>query len=55
MVADVPGVHVAPQVGDGLVFDPRQYHSVDPATGGRRVAVAFFLALTSAGHLAVWS
>lgn len=48
-------VTVAPEVGDGVFFNPRHYHAVTAAQGGRRITVAFFLAITGAGELIVWS
>lgn len=55
VVSDAQKVTVAPAVGDGLFFDPRHYHAVAASTGGRRIAVAFFLAITGTGSLIIWS
>ncbi|UUS31636.1 MULTISPECIES: proline hydroxylase [Streptomyces] len=49
-------VELPPHVGDGLLFHPGHFHAVAPNRGpGRRVAFAFFLGLTTSGHLVVWS
>jgi hypothetical protein len=41
--------------GDALLFDPRNFHSVDPSGGGRRIAVSFFMGLTIQGEIIIWS
>jgi hypothetical protein len=41
--------------GDALFFDPRNFHSVDPTGGGRRIAVTFFMGLTVQGKIIIWS
>jgi hypothetical protein len=46
---------LAPARGDALIFNPQNYHAVDPCPGQRRIAFAFFLALTTAGQLIAWS
>jgi hypothetical protein len=44
------------EIGDALLFDPRNYHAVRPAIGeGRRMALAFFLGLGADGGLTAWS
>ncbi|WP_149181993.1 proline hydroxylase [Streptomyces sp. TRM49041] len=49
-------VRLPPHLGDALLFNPAHFHAVDANTGpGRRVAFAFFLGLTTSGHLVVWS
>ncbi|MBB6547285.1 hypothetical protein [Nonomuraea rubra] len=50
-----PSVSVNPDVGDAIMFDPRNYHLVTPCTGGRRITLSFFVGLTGAGPLVVWS
>jgi hypothetical protein len=50
-----PYLRVAAEAGDALLFDPRNYHAVAPAVGGRRVALAFFMVLTARGDLLLWS
>lgn len=37
------------------MFNPTHIHAVKPNRGGRRIAAAFFLGLTSAGQLIYWS
>ncbi|MFF3327628.1 hypothetical protein [Streptomyces sp. NPDC002889] len=48
-------VSLAPGLGDALLFNPENFHSVEPNPGGRRIAFAFFLALTTTGQLIAWS
>ncbi|MEU6070545.1 proline hydroxylase [Streptomyces sp. NPDC047082] len=48
-------VRLTPQLGDALLFNPANFHAVEPAHGGRRIAFAFFLGLTTSGQLIVWS
>jgi hypothetical protein len=48
-------VRVSPRVGDGLLFNPANFHAVEPNPGGRRIAFAFFLGLTTTGQLIAWS
>lgn len=48
-------VSVTPQLGDALLFNPANFHAVEPNPGGRRIAFAFFLALTTTGQLIAWS
>ncbi|GAA2811313.1 hypothetical protein GCM10010441_39960 [Kitasatospora paracochleata] len=48
-------VSLTPQLGDGLLFNPANYHAVAPNRGGRRIAFAFFLGLTTTGQLVAWS
>ncbi|MFJ9461368.1 proline hydroxylase [Kitasatospora sp. NPDC101447] len=47
-------VSLTPQSGDALLFNPANFHAVEPNTG-RRIAFAFFLGLTTAGQLIAWS
>ncbi|GAA2785297.1 hypothetical protein GCM10010441_07820 [Kitasatospora paracochleata] len=48
-------VDLAPRIGDGLLFNPANFHAVEPNPGGRRIAFAFFLGLTITGQLIAWS
>ncbi|GAA2382315.1 hypothetical protein GCM10010420_00220 [Streptomyces glaucosporus] len=50
-----PSVRLQPEVGDAVLFDPRNFHSVGPITGGRRVTLSFFIGVTGDGSLSVWS
>ncbi|OII59749.1 hypothetical protein [Streptomyces sp. CC77] len=56
-VADRQRVDLPPHLGDALLFNPANFHAVEPnAPGpGRRIAFAFFLGLTSTGRPVVWS
>lgn len=43
-------------VGDAIFFDPRNYHRILPRRGaGRRVTLSFFVGLSGAGDLIIWS
>jgi ectoine hydroxylase-related dioxygenase (phytanoyl-CoA dioxygenase family) len=48
-------VSLTPQLGDGLLFNPANFHAVEPNRAGRRIAFAFFLGLTTTGQLIAWS
>ncbi|MFF8994068.1 proline hydroxylase [Streptomyces sp. NPDC014983] len=54
-VRDYQSVSLTPELGDGLLFNPANFHAVEPAPAGRRVAFAFFLAITTTGQLIAWS
>jgi len=42
-------------LSEELLFAPAHLYAVRPSEGQRRVAFAFFLGLTSTGHLVYWS
>ncbi|MFF4948819.1 proline hydroxylase [Streptomyces chattanoogensis] len=48
-------LRLPPRLGEALLFNPANFHAVEPNPGDRRVAFAFFLGLPSTGHLAYWS
>lgn len=48
-------LRLPPELGDALLFNPTNFHAVEPCASGRRIAFAFFLGLTSTGHLVYWS
>lgn len=48
-------ITLAPELGDGLLFNPNNFHAVQPNPGQRRIAFAFFLGLTTTGQLICWS
>lgn len=54
-VEDCQHISLTPELGDGLLFNPANFHAVDPNPGGRRIAFAFFLGLTTTGQLIAWS
>ena len=54
-VAGRQSVSTALELGDGLLFNPANFHAVDPNPGDRRIAFAFFLGLTTTGQLIFWS
>jgi hypothetical protein len=55
VVEHCQSVALAPRRGDVLIFNPQNFHAVTPSRGGRRIAFAFFLALTTTGQLIAWS
>jgi hypothetical protein len=56
LTQDVPSVKVRAEVGDAVLFDPRNYHTVYATGGtGRRITLSFFIGLMSSGILTVWS
>jgi hypothetical protein len=55
VVERVQSVTLAPEVGDGLLFNPNNLHAVEPNPGHRRIVFAFFLGLTTTGQLIYWS
>ena len=48
-------ISLMPHTGDALIFNPTNFHAVAANPCQRRVAFAFFLALTSTGQLIYWS
>jgi hypothetical protein len=54
-VADEARIDLTAGLGDAILFDPRNFHSVGPVRRGRRVAVTFFIGLTGHGELVIWS
>lgn len=56
LVADEPFCSVRADLGDAVLFDPRNYHLVRPVHGGgRRVTLSFFIGITARGPLLLWS
>ena len=56
VVDDEPSVRVRADVGDVVLFDPRNYHTVNPCRGeGRRITLSFFIGVSGSGDLIVWS
>jgi hypothetical protein len=56
IVAGHPRATVLAEVGDVILFDPRQFHRIRPGRGsGRRITFSFFVGLSGAGELLVWS
>lgn len=56
LVKDEPYISVRAEVGDAVIFDPRNYHRVEPnKSQGRRVTLSFFIGLTADGMLEIWS
>ncbi|MGW7303387.1 2OG-Fe(II)-dependent halogenase WelO5 family protein [Streptomyces sp. NPDC054829] len=56
IAAGYPAATVRPDVGDAILFDPRNYHLVRQNAGeGRRITLSFFVGITGSGPLTVWS
>ncbi|RMB56601.1 hypothetical protein D9543_10975 [Corynebacterium macginleyi] len=56
LVKDQPYTSVRAEVGDAVIFDPRNYHRVETnKSPGRRVTLSFFMGLTADGILEIWS
>lgn len=55
VVADTQSLTLRPMLGEGFLFDPRHYHTVRPASDGRRISIGCFVGLTDDGRLALWS
>jgi hypothetical protein len=44
-----------PAVGEGLLFDPRNFHAVRPSRDSRRIALGFSLGFADTGELWAWA
>lgn len=56
LVEHEPCVTVAPQRGDAVIFDPRNYHMVHGNGGdGRRITLSFFMGIAGNGNMFLWS
>ena len=54
-VADHQQMSLTPELGDALLFNPANFHAVEPCPHGRRIAFAYFLGLTTTGQLIAWT
>ncbi|MEU8082713.1 hypothetical protein AB0B57_03640 [Micromonospora sp. NPDC049101] len=54
VVAGAESFVLKPAVGEGLLFDPRNYHAVRPSRGARRVALGMSIGLSDTGQLLTW-
>ncbi|WP_081237122.1 2OG-Fe(II) oxygenase [Streptomyces viridosporus] len=54
VVQDAEFIELKPTVGEGLLFDSRNYHAVRPSAGDRRIALGFSIGLTADGNLLAW-
>jgi hypothetical protein len=43
-----------PEVGEALLFDPRNFHAVRPSHDSRRIALGFSIGLTDTGEMLTW-
>jgi hypothetical protein len=55
VVDGAESLKLKPMTGEAFLFDPRNYHTVTPAVGDRRVSLGFFVALAPDGKLLLWS
>ncbi|GGO95583.1 2OG-Fe(II)-dependent halogenase WelO5 family protein [Wenjunlia tyrosinilytica] len=56
LVEGEPAAIIRADLGDAVLFDPRNYHLVEPVEGGgRRVTLSFFIGITGRGPLCLWS
>lgn len=55
VVAGIEPTVIRPQVGEVILFDPRNFHTVRPAKRGRRVSIGFSVGLAETGKLVVWA
>ena len=56
VVAGQPRTTLLAETGDAILFDPRNYHRILPRRGsGKRLTFSFYLGLSGAGELLVWS
>lgn len=56
LVEGEPSAIVRADLGDAVLFDPRNYHLVEPVEGGgRRLTLSFFIGVTGRGPLCLWS
>lgn len=54
VVRQAERLEIRPAVGDGFLFDSRNYHAVRASSGSRRIALGFSLGLTANGDLLAW-
>jgi hypothetical protein len=50
-----PSLTLTPVLGEGILFDTRNYHFITPSTVGRRLTLAFFVGVTAENRLIVWA
>jgi hypothetical protein len=55
VVKNEQSLTLKPHVGEAILFDPRNYHTVLPCQAGRRLSLGFFVGLSDEGSLHVWS
>ncbi|HEX3791372.1 MAG TPA: hypothetical protein VHW44_26155 [Pseudonocardiaceae bacterium] len=55
VVKDEPHLCITPELGEGILFDTRNYHFITPSTEGRRLTLAFFVGVTADNRLIIWS
>lgn len=54
VVGDVESFEIRPQLGEALLFDPRNFHAVRPSRSARRIALGFSVGMGCDGSLLAW-
>jgi hypothetical protein len=55
VVSGEPSLTLIPEIGEGILFDTRNYHCITPSTDGRRLTLAFFVGVTAENRLIIWA
>jgi hypothetical protein len=54
VVDDAESFMLKPEVGEALLFDPRNFHAVRASRDSRRIALGFSIGLTDTGEMLTW-
>jgi hypothetical protein len=54
VVQGAESFELKPEVGEALLFNPRNFHAVRPSRDARRMALGFSLAMSDTGELLCW-
>jgi hypothetical protein len=54
IATEEPSVTIRAEVGDAVLFDSRNYHTVAPSQG-RRITLSCFIGITISGRMLLWS
>ncbi|MCX5195468.1 proline hydroxylase [Streptomyces sp. NBC_00249] len=55
VVRGAESIELAPEVGEALLIDPRNFHAVRPSHGDRRIALGFAVGIGTSGQLLTWA
>ncbi|MGO4461413.1 proline hydroxylase [Streptomyces sp. M-16] len=55
VVRGTESIELTPEVGEGLLIDPRFFHAVRPSHGDRRIALGFAVGVSASGRLLTWA
>ncbi|MEV8536792.1 proline hydroxylase [Streptomyces sp. NPDC051211] len=55
VVRGAESIELAPEVGEALLIDPRNFHAVRPSHGDRRIALGFAVGISTSGQLLTWA